>query len=114
MSQKFFESGKNETRMKVALLGITMPLKQTFQRNTEEYTKLTLSKMIHDATFQLISKKGHIKQKINAFVYMKSQLELMHHESYTGLTPLPLLFQWKFTRNNNNFYIIQFMPLYPD
>lgn len=114
MSQKILKSGKNEMRMKVVLFGITMPLKQTFQRNTEEHTKRTLSKIIHNATIQLISKKGHIKQKINVFVYMKSLLELVHHESYTGLTPLSLLFQWKFARNNNNFYIIQFMSLHPD
>lgn len=68
--------------MKVVLFGITMPFKWTFQRNTEEHTKLTLSEVIHDATFGLISKKGHIKQKRNGFVCMESLLELVYHESY--------------------------------
>lgn len=99
--------------MKVVLFGKTMPFKENFQRNIEEHTKLTLSDVTHDATFWLISKKGHIKQKMNEFVYMKSLLELVYHESYTGLTPLSLLFQWKFIRNNNNFISIQFMSLHP-
>lgn len=68
--------------MKVVLFGITMPFKWTFQRNTEEHTKLTFSEVIHDITFGLISKKGHIKQKRNGFIYMESLLELVYHESY--------------------------------
>lgn len=59
-----------------------MSFKCTFQRNTEERAKFILSEVKHDATFGLISKKGHIKQKINVFVYTKSLLELVYHERY--------------------------------
>lgn len=99
---------QNETRMKVVLFGITMPFKWTFQWNTEEDTKFIFSEVVPDATFGLISKRCHIKQKINVFVYTKSLLELVYHESNTGLTPLSLLFQWKFIRNN-----IPFLSLHP-